>query len=425
MCAPPSLPLLALPQMPMRRSHAKSRLGCHQCKVRRVKCDEQLPSCTRCVKRGEKCSFLTASTEQDSPTSHSNSNGTPHDCSAEQHSRHSFDLELMHQWSTVTWKTMQNSKLNSEQVLAINLPRNALKYEYLLDGIFSFTALHLAYQHQADPHTMDYYATAGMSFRERGMQRAAPAIQEHYKNGREPESSEVVALFWFSALAGLTSMALTVLTRREPANFASPEVVTGRPFINMQVEMAQLWRGTRTIGDVALSMNTHADIYTRDPGEPKRELVDAETDAALSQLELLVSRPATTPSGDVVDDDHTPLYCQSVALTRRGFAAHAATGTLDDALGWSPVLGIEFSLLLKEGVPRALLCTMCYGTLLDAASIRWWASDSGRMLVYECSKELAGCPEEWYPLIQWARARVGLPESNTPSSAPSDPPSVG
>ncbi|GAB7334817.1 hypothetical protein MBLNU13_g06731t1 [Cladosporium sp. NU13] len=320
---------------------------------------------------------------------------------------------------------MQTSKLNSEQVLAINLPRSALKYEYLLDGIFSFTALHLAYQHQDDPHTMDHYTTAGMSFRERGMQRAAPAIQEYNLMGNDPEPSEVVALFWFSALAGLTSMALTVLTRREPANFASPELVTGRPFINMHVEMGQLWRGTRTIGHVALSMNAEADIYTRDDLEPKGGIVDAETDAALSQLELLISKPVTTPGSGVVDEDHTPLYCQSVALTRRGFKAYAATGTLDDALGWSPILGNDFSLLLKEGVPRALLCTMCYGTLLDVASIRWWASDSGRMLVHECSKELAGCPEEWYPLIRWARARVGLPESNTPSSVPSDPPSVG
>ena len=393
-----------------------------------MQCDEQLPSCTRCVKRGEKCSFLTASTDQDSPNSHSNSNGTPHDCSAEQHARQSLDLELMHQWSTITWKTIKtsnpNNEQNIEQMLAINLPRSALKYEYLLDGIFSFTALHLAHQHQGDPHTMDYYTAAGMSFRERGMQRAAPAIQEY--NHNEPAASEVVALFWFSALAGLTSMALTVLTRREPANFASPELTTGRPFINMQVEMAQLLSGTSAIADAALSMSTKDDLYTRDSfPESKGGIVDAETDAALSQLELLISKPATTPNSGVVEEDHTPLYCQSVALTRRGFAAYAATGTLDDAFGWSVMLGNDFSLLLKEGAPRALLCTLCYGTLLDIASIRWWAGDSGRMLVHECSKELADCPEEWYPLIRWARARVGLPESNTPSSCPSDPPSVG
>ncbi|VUC22144.1 unnamed protein product [Clonostachys rosea] len=33
----------------------KKRTGCEQCKKRRVKCDEQQPSCSRCVARGETC----------------------------------------------------------------------------------------------------------------------------------------------------------------------------------------------------------------------------------------------------------------------------------------------------------------------------------------------------------------------------------
>jgi len=391
-----------------------------------AQCDEQLPACTRCVKRGEKCSFLTANSEQDSPNSHSNSNGTPHDCSAEQHARQSLELELMHQWSTATCKSMEYNRPDSREKMAIDLPRSALKYEYLLDGMFSFTALHLAHEHQADPHTMDYYVAAAMSFRDRGMQRAAPAIQEFQNIDYKPEANEVFAVFWFAALTGMTSMALTVLTRREPENFASPEIVTGRAFINMHVEIAQLWRGTRAIMIFAASMETDPGVYIRpDEPEPQSTALDPETDAALSQLETFISNAAPTPSSGVVDQDHTPLYIQSVALIRKGYDTLAANGHVDDTLAWGPILGNDFALLLKEGVPRALLSTLCYGTLLDKASRRWWARDAGRMLVHECSVELAGCPEEWYPLIRWARTRVGLPEASPASSGPSDPPSVG
>lgn len=391
-----------------------------------MQCDEQLPACTRCIKRGEKCSFLTASSEQDSPNSHSNSHGTPHDCSAEQHTRQLLELELMHQWSTATAATLENIKPDSLKMMAIDLPRSALKYEYLMDGMFSFAALHLADQHHADPHTMDYYVATAMSFRERGMQRAAPAIQEFHQIDYEPEASEVFAVFWFAALAGLTTMALTVLTRREPENFASPENATGRPFINMQVEMAQLWRGTRAIMQIASTMNTNTKVYMRgDDPAPRGTALDPEIDAVLSQLEVLINKFAPTPSSGVAEEDHTPLYCKSVALTRGGFESHAANGSIDDALAWSPILGNDFALLLKEGVPLALLCTLCYGTLLDKASVRWWAGDSGRMLVHECSAELAGCPEEWHFLIRWARTKVGLPEASPASSGLSDPPSVG
>ncbi|KAL2807765.1 hypothetical protein BJX63DRAFT_60948 [Aspergillus granulosus] len=41
-----------------RRSRAtklKVRTGCITCKIRRVKCDEGKPSCSRCVSTGRKC----------------------------------------------------------------------------------------------------------------------------------------------------------------------------------------------------------------------------------------------------------------------------------------------------------------------------------------------------------------------------------
>ncbi|KAF1956139.1 hypothetical protein CC80DRAFT_535513 [Byssothecium circinans] len=38
-----------------RASHPKVRTGCHTCKARRVKCDEQRPSCEKCINTGRKC----------------------------------------------------------------------------------------------------------------------------------------------------------------------------------------------------------------------------------------------------------------------------------------------------------------------------------------------------------------------------------
>jgi hypothetical protein len=394
-----------------------------------VQCDEHLPACTRCVKRGEKCSFLTVPVEQDSPTSHSNSNGTPHDCSAEQHVRQLLELELMHHWTTSTYKTMEIERPDLARLMTIDLPRSALKHEYLLDGIFSLTALHLAHEHQADPHTSDYYIAAAMSCRERGMQRAAPAIQEINQIDYQPEASEVFAMFWFSAIAGMVTMALTVLTRREPSNFASPDHPTGRAFINMQVEIAQLWRGTRVIMEVASSMPakvyTGAEPVVQEQSAQQQSALDSETEAALSQLEVLITKPVSGVSDSEAEDDHTELYRHSATLIRKAFESDAATGSLDDTMAVGATLGNDFAILLKEGAPRALLSTLCYGTILDKVSRRWWAGDTGRMLVHECSGELIGCSEEWQPLIRWARAKVGLPDPTPGSSGPSDPPSVG
>uniref|UniRef100_A0A060T6R1 ARAD1B17402p n=1 Tax=Blastobotrys adeninivorans TaxID=409370 RepID=A0A060T6R1_BLAAD len=43
--------------MSTRTSHKKSRLGCIQCKERRVKCDELKPECGYCVRNGRRCEY--------------------------------------------------------------------------------------------------------------------------------------------------------------------------------------------------------------------------------------------------------------------------------------------------------------------------------------------------------------------------------
>ncbi|CUS20718.1 LAQU0S01e13058g1_1 [Lachancea quebecensis] len=52
-----------------RRRHRNSRLGCDECKKRRIKCDETLPECRNCQNRqkrgaGERCSYLSMSEEE-------------------------------------------------------------------------------------------------------------------------------------------------------------------------------------------------------------------------------------------------------------------------------------------------------------------------------------------------------------------------
>ncbi|KAH7114200.1 hypothetical protein B0J11DRAFT_584633 [Dendryphion nanum] len=47
--------MLQQPKKRTRASHPKVRTGCHTCKARRVKCDEQRPACQKCLSTGRKC----------------------------------------------------------------------------------------------------------------------------------------------------------------------------------------------------------------------------------------------------------------------------------------------------------------------------------------------------------------------------------
>lgn len=47
-----------------RRKHKNSKLGCPNCKKRRVKCTENLPACSNCIKHKVKCGYLDYTEEQ-------------------------------------------------------------------------------------------------------------------------------------------------------------------------------------------------------------------------------------------------------------------------------------------------------------------------------------------------------------------------
>ncbi|KAE8418128.1 hypothetical protein BDV36DRAFT_283255 [Aspergillus pseudocaelatus] len=48
---------VAMPRLRLRKAHRKSRNGCRNCKLRRVKCDEVQPACQRCSAYGVLCNY--------------------------------------------------------------------------------------------------------------------------------------------------------------------------------------------------------------------------------------------------------------------------------------------------------------------------------------------------------------------------------
>jgi len=332
----------------------------------------------------------------------------------------------MLQWTTSTYRSMAYDRGGNPDLMQAGLPRSALKYEYLLDAIFAFTALHMAYENHADPHTAEYYVSAAVSFRDRGLQRVAPAMQE-FQLESIPEESEMFAMFWFSAFAGMFTMSLAVVVNRQPLSVVrSDRSPTAKPFINMLVEIAQLWRGTQAIIDVASALRAKVYISANDEQQASEATkLDPEIDSRLSQLAIFIDKPGPSTGGGVEairkeeeNDDHAPIYRRSVSSLREAFESFYATGTFDETMAWAPSMGNDFALRLEEGTPKALLSTMVYGTLLAQVSYKWWAEGVGKALVDECSMALVKSPEEWHDLIRWARTRVDLPVAGLQHDTP-------
>lgn len=341
-------------------------------------CDERLPTCTRCEKRGETCSFLETASNASPGSGHHAGDCCP---------RQLLELELMHQWATATCESIR-SKRHGLDTPAIIMPQEGLTHPYLLDIMFSFTALHIA---SLKPDQADDYIAAALQYQTKGMQGVAP-------NLANPSEDNLFSVFWFSALVGMVNVALTVVTRE----------TNGETFTGMLIKLAQLWTGTRTIMDMARSTPTALAKTVRAARAPTPDQSRVELDADIEENFTFLEKIVDSEHAD--QDANFSVYRESIRISRKALKTWAGERVFDDIMSWAPLLGSEFAASLSSGNPIALLCTMCYGIVLHQIGHVWWMSGAGHAVVDECSTALRDSRAEWRPLIIWARGRVGLPQ---------------
>ncbi|KAI0451709.1 hypothetical protein F5B21DRAFT_364454 [Xylaria acuta] len=187
-----------------RRGHTKSRFGCKECKRRKVKCDEQRPSCFNCTRHGMACSFAPANDLRvvssapsccihGLPCAFQSSNNGPERTATSDTARRPVspsspdtvfldhktvlghdgvnccqhinlpistatdttfnndiaqpwirDLELLHHYCTVTSATFSHQE-SVRHVWRSVFPREGYMHEFVTHGILSLAALHKAY----------------------------------------------------------------------------------------------------------------------------------------------------------------------------------------------------------------------------------------------------------------------------------------
>ncbi|KAL4909520.1 hypothetical protein BDW74DRAFT_174721 [Aspergillus multicolor] len=178
-----------------RRTHRKSRLGCGNCKKRRIKCDEKRPMCSNCVHHSVDCDFQfpassspsegstppqtqrfkfreskyqarTSSPAPEQPSSNSRSIGVQCDSSPTIEFKGGPgegislpDLSLFHHFTTSTYCTLAGEE--AYPVWQVHVPRWGFSFPSIMHLLFTLSALHLAYLnpakqaeyiHEADEH---------------------------------------------------------------------------------------------------------------------------------------------------------------------------------------------------------------------------------------------------------------------------------
>ncbi|WPH01515.1 Hypothetical protein R9X50_00436100 [Acrodontium crateriforme] len=393
-----------------RRTHRKSRLGCVSCKQRRVKCDEAGPPCGQCRTRSMKCEYASSKRSQPLPrtlptpatgVSHSIGgapsevrytspvNTTPRLPSV---STKRLELELMHQWCTVSYKSICGNIESHYNVWQNVVPQAGLKYDYLLNGIFAFSALEIAAFAEDQTGSKEYI--------NRAMEYQNLAITQFRSEIVNASSDQHQALCLMSSIL----IALGLGMARFQAEYTNT--------VDTMILLFELISGGGAI------LMSKADALQNDPvfkdltpweGLTAQDMSPIVRSAMDRLVQLNDSRHGTTsstPRESVLQAiSHHTTCRKAIFYLEECFTRCIGPETRGYMLGWMNMVGREFIQAIEQKEVVALVVMMHYGALMEQQSYDlWWIQDVGRHLVNELITELDHEDDENVKAaIAWAR----------------------
>ncbi|KAF9890149.1 hypothetical protein FE257_006310 [Aspergillus nanangensis] len=395
--------------MPPRRTHTKSRNGCDQCKKRRVKCDEQGPPCSNCVARELPCTYLntpvartlahssspatplhtphpSAPSPDSSIITHHHALGPRPATSPDDHHSRRQDLELMHRFSTDTYQSLCNNSLD-QHTWQITLPRKALEYDFLMNGILAVAALHTAAT--TKPPEALSYLDAALEYHN---QASTPF--RHAIDNITPSNCD--AVFAHSVITTVIGIALPRLTAERGEHSSMTENI---------VVVFELLQGVSKIFRIGRSW-FQTNLYTKRkffPDEPANTL-DPDSQDALDRLATL-NDAIVAP----VDPDQHRILQDAISLLHRCFVRYHHCPDAASVLSWLAVVDKEFVHALMSRLPLAMLVLMHWAVLLGGLDGKlWWARNSGSALISELLVALRPGDATWDAARLWPKRKLAL-----------------
>lgn len=311
-----------------------------------------------------------------------------------------LELELLHRWSTDTYKTFRLSS-GDEDVWQRGVPQDGLKHEFLLNAIFGITALHVASTTMSSRSRT--YHVAALEYQNKAIssfQTASPALG--------PANHQ--AVFAFSIINLALAIALPYHAPRDEYNRATivENLVTMFKLLQGAVSIYESSRMWMSIGPFKDLLGPPSRSFDATKLEPQVREAFARLRAANDDGYVhLCSRGPESSSFEAVKYHNTNN--KTITSLERAFTFFADYGPLV-SMRWLAGLDHAFVEAISRLEPVAVLITMHWAILLDKYSDeKWWAQASGKLLVTELSMGLMQRRPEWRPSAAWVHQQVGLP----------------
>ncbi|OJD18658.1 hypothetical protein AJ78_01354 [Emergomyces pasteurianus Ep9510] len=408
--------------MPPRRSHRKSRLGCLQCKRRKIKCDETPPPCGNCKKHNIECQFATPprtgsvngrpgrwpvvvnpaltlppmslpaiSTPSSSSTVDQLEIFTTFDSGNPQFTSnlHIDDLKLMHHYTTETYTTLSNTREHVE-IWRTVIPKEALAHPFLMHGILALSALHLIECSSInDPNRRKYVELATRH------QHLALAAFRPVLNNITPSNCN--AVFAFSSLIAALAFTFSRFVGRPGG---------GEPVAELLQDFL-LFRGVESVLSTSWELIQKGELgpMIRRPTEGIPQPISKDVINALDYLHDCNGDHVTQLSTEEKNANNHAIRELRISFER-------PASSWETVFRWPILLPEAYLAHLKARKPMALVILAHYCVILTRLDSCWWSQGWASHLFEAIYRSLGVA---WRPLLRWPMQMVGLADklSNT------------
>jgi hypothetical protein len=410
--------------MRKRRSHNKSRAGCNTCKKRHIKCDESGPPCANCRTQRVECLYVsrnspttsvavrTSSSSGTTPSEHSlqQQRRIPEALDISQDFRRILELNLMHRWTSNTWKAFSCRPEDATFCQQI-VPREALGCSWLLGGLFATSAIEMILCSK-DVET-DVYFRAAMDYMTKSTKQFRRAL-----SNIAPESQHL--LFMYSIMSVVINFMVPLCipkASQQPNMLERIQTFFGLmrgPQIIAKMSQTAYMCGVLPSGvPLGVLADTCLDSLSDDTVHALELLRTANREIHGSQLAIFHDGEESSSASTTDIQTNGETYDTVIDMLQLRFAEDAKDGVKMYNVYFCNAAGPEFHAAVDRAEPMAILILLYWGVLMDSlTSDYWWARLLGSDMVSQLSKialdsRLAEIPAARQG-IAWARQKVGL-----------------
>ncbi|TGO20364.1 hypothetical protein BPAE_0303g00080 [Botrytis paeoniae] len=395
--------------MATRRSHKKSRKGCTACKLKHLKCDERRPNCGNCQDRGMTCTYLwrkepppstsTRKSSQHMSGTHSqaivSSPGAP---LSPFHMPQTYNIEalkLLHHYTINVYDSL-STIIPQQKVWQTSVVQIAMRNDFLLRGILSLSALHIALDGCDNPQSLVAEAAHH--------QNAALVEYRRLINTGDISPESQRAAFLFSAFLAMCGFCFIRadgnLLESNKGDRGIDEFLACANLVRGMVGLHSLWEENIFCDELYATTRSGppTDLYPDIGGDVITEL------RALSDLVTRCEAETCTNTSKVCQDAVQQLL-YSFEIIRNITVDRGSTSPITAGLMWPAVISRDYLILLTQRNPLAVLILAYFGVLLRRLDSFWFFRGWGKHLV-ETSASILG--DSYADLLAFPKASVRL-----------------